>query len=138
MNGYATWIYWEEIYGRSTRFRAYWWSPDSKKIAYMRFDESKTPMFPLYSSKGQHGHIEETRYPKAGDPNPTARLGFVSPGGGATVWADFNEKDDQYFGWPQWLSGGSGLIIQWINRDNDQLKIYNVNPSGGSKKQIYE
>lgn len=138
LNGYATWIYWEEIYGRSTRFRAYWWSPDSKKIAYMRFDESKTPMFPLYSSKGQHGHIEETRYPKAGDPNPTARLGFVSPGGGATVWADFNEKDDQYFGWPQWLSGGSGLIVQWINRGNDHLKIYNVNPSGGSKKQIYE
>lgn len=138
LNGYATWIYWEEIYGRSTRFRAYWWSPDSKKIAYMRFDESKTPMFPLYSSKGQHGHIEETRYPKAGDPNPTAKLGFVSPEGSATVWADFNEKDDQYFGWPQWLSDGSGLIVQWINRGNDHLKIYNVSPGSGSKKQIYE
>ncbi len=138
LNGYATWIYWEEIYGRPTRFRAYWWSPDSKKIAYMRFDESMTPMFPLYSSIGQHGHIEETRYPKAGDPNPTARLGFVSPDGGATVWADFNEKDDQYFGWPKWLSDGSGLIIQWINRGNDHLKMYNVNPGSGSKKQIYE
>lgn len=138
LNGYATWLYWEEIYGRATRFRAYWWSPDSKKVAYMRFDESKTPMFPLYSSKGQHGHIEQTRYPKAGDPNPTARLGFVSCEGGATVWADFNEKDDQYFGWPQWLSGGSGLVVQWINRGNDHLKIYNVDPASGSKKQIYE
>lgn len=137
-NGYATWIYWEEIYGRATRFRAFWWSPDSKKIAYMRFDESKTPMYPLYSSVGQHGHLEETRYPKAGDPNPTARLGFVSPTGGATTWADFNEQDDQYFGWPKWLGNGSGLIIQWINRGNDHLKIYNVKPADGSKKQLYE
>ena len=138
LNGYATWIYWEEIYGRATRFRAFWWSPDSRKIAYMRFDESQTPMFPLYSSKGQHGHIEETRYPKAGDPNPTAKLGFVSPEGGATVWADFNEKDDQYFGWPKWMADGSGLVVQWINRGNDHLKIYNVSPGNGSKKQIYE
>jgi len=138
LNGYATWVYWEEIYGRATQFRAYWWSPDSKKIAYMRFDEGKTPMFPLYSSVGQHGHIEETRYPKAGDPNPTARLGFISPEGGQTVWADFNENEEQYFGWPKWLSDGSGLIVQWINRGNDHLVIYNVHPAQGSKKKIYE
>lgn len=138
LNGYATWVYWEEIYGRATQFRAYWWSPDSKKIAYMRFDEGKTPMFPLYSSVGQHGYIEETRYPKAGDPNPTARLGFISPEGGQTVWADFNENEDQYFGWPKWLSDGSGLIVQWINRGNDHLVIYNVHPAQGSKKKIYE
>jgi dipeptidyl-peptidase-4 len=138
LNGYATWIYWEEIYGRSTTFRAFWWSPDSRRIAYMRFDETNTPMFPLYSSMGQHGHLEETRYPKAGDPNPTAKLGFVSPDGGKTLWADFNEKEDQYFGWPKWLSDGSGLIVQWVNRGNDHLKIFNVSPTNGAKKQIYE
>lgn len=138
LNGYATWLYWEEIFGRPTRFRAYWWSPDSRKIAYMRFDESHTPMFPIYSSAGQHGRLEETRYPKAGDPNPTARLGFVSPEGGETVWADFDEKEDQYFGWPEWLSDGSGLMVQWINRGNDHLKIFNVNPAAGSRKQVYE
>lgn len=138
LNGYATWVYWEEIYGRATNYRAYWWSPDSKKIAYMRFDESNTPMFPLYSSVGQHGYLEETRYPKAGDPNPTAKLGFISPEGGETIWADFNENEDQYFGWPKWISDGSGLIVQWINRGNDHLIIYNVNPAQGKKNKIYE
>ncbi|WP_259015351.1 S9 family peptidase [Emticicia fluvialis] len=137
LNGYATWVYWEEIFGRATRFRAFWWSPDSKKLAYMRFDESKIQMFPLYNSEGQHGFIEETRYPKSGDPNPEAKIGFVSPTGGKTVWADFNEKDEQYFGWPEWLLDGSGLMVQWINRGNDNLKIYNVSPANGSKKEVY-
>lgn len=135
-NGYATWIYWEEIFGRPTQFRAFWWSPDSKKIAYMRFDESKTPMFPLFNNEGQHGSVEETRYPKSGDPNPTARIGFVAPEGGATTWADFDEHADQYFGWPKWLRDGSGLMVQWINRGNDHLILYNVSPNG-SKKEIY-
>lgn len=136
LNGFATWVYWEEIFGRSTRYRAFWWSPDSKTLAYMRFDEAKTPMFPLYSSEGQHGFIEETRYPKSGDPNPEAKLGFVSPNGGATTWADFNEKDDQYFAWPEWHPDGSGLVVQWANRGYDLLKIYLVSPNG-SKKEMY-
>ncbi len=136
-NGYATWVYWEEIFGRPTQFRAFWWSPDSRKIAYMRFDESKTPMFPLAYSQGQHGFVEETRYPKSGDPNPTARIGFISPDGGNTVWADFNEQDDQYFGWPKWRSDGAGLLVQWINRGNDHLKLYQVSPATGAKKEIY-
>ncbi|WP_337041779.1 DPP IV N-terminal domain-containing protein [Emticicia sp. 17c] len=137
LNGYATWVYWEEIFGRPTRFRAFWWSPDSKKLAYMRFDESKIQMFPLYNSEGQHGFIEETRYPKSGDPNPEVKIGFVSPEGGKTTWADFNEKEEQYFGWPEWLADGSGLMVQWINRGNDNLKLYNVSPANGSKKELY-
>ncbi len=137
LNGYATWVYWEEIFGRPTRYRAFWWSPDSKSLAYMRFDESKTPMFPLYSSEGQHGFIEETRYPKSGDPNPEAKLGFVLPSGGATTWVDFNMKEEHYLGWPEWLPDGSGLMVQWVNRGNDSLKMYNVSPKNGNKKEVY-
>lgn len=138
LNGFATWLYWEEIFGRTTAFRAFWWSPDSKKLAYMRFDETKTPMFPIYSSEGLHGFIEETRYPKAGDINPSAKLAFVDPEGMSTTWASFEDTADQYFGWPKWMPDGSGLMVQWINRGNDQLKIYNVSPKDGSKKSIYE
>ena len=137
-NGFATWLYWEEIFGRQTLFRAFWWSPNSKNLAYMRFDEAKTPMFPIYSSVGQHGFIEETRYPKAGDPNPIAKIAFVDPDGNKTTWADFEDREDQYFGWPEWTPDGSGLMVQWINRDNDNLKLYNVSPKNGSKKVIYE
>lgn len=138
LNGYATWVYWEEIFGRGTAFRAFWWSPDSKTLAFMRFDETQTPMFPIYSSAGQYGHLEETRYPKAGGSNPTARIGFTRPDAAGITWADFNEKDEQYFGWPKWTLDGSGLMVQWINRGNDHLKIFNVSPKTGSKALVYE
>lgn len=138
LNGYATWVYWEEIFGRSTRFRAFWWSPDSKTLAFMRFDETNTPMFPIYSSEGQYGFLEETRYPKAGGVNPTAKVGFTKPDTKGITWADFNETDEQYFGWPKWSLDSKGLMLQWINRGNDNLKIYAVAPADGSKKLVYE
>jgi dipeptidyl-peptidase 4 len=91
LNGYASWVYFEEIFGRPTQYRAFWWSPDSKYISFMRFDERNVPMFPIYNSDGQHGFIEETRYPKVGDPNPTVKIGWTTPTGGTITWADFNE-----------------------------------------------
>lgn len=138
LNGYASWVYWEEIFGRATRFRAFWWNPNSRQLAYMHFDESMVPMFPIYNSDGQHGFVEETRYPKSGDKNPEVKLGFVAADGGNTTWSDFNEKDDQYFGWPVWRNDGSTLLVQWINRGQDHLKIFDVNPVTGAKKIMYE
>ncbi len=137
LNGYASWVYYEEIFGRATRYRAFWWSPDSKRLAYMHFDESMVPMFPIYVSDGQHGFIEQTRYPLPGDKNPEAKIGFINPDGGATVWSDFNEKDDQYFGWPSWNSLNNTLWVYWMNRDQNNLKIYEVNAGNGSKKEIF-
>lgn len=136
LNGYASWVYWEEIFGRPTRFRAFWWSPDSKAIAYMRFDESMVPMFPIYASDGQYGYVERTRYPKAGDKNPEVKVGMVSPAGGATVWANFNEKDDQYFGWPTFNPTTSELWVSRMNRSQDSLVIYAISPNG-TKRPIY-
>lgn len=137
LNGYASWVYYEEIFGRSTRYRAFWWSPDSKKLAYMHFDESMVPMFPIYVSEGQHGYVEQTRYPKAGDKNPEVKVGVVNPDGGNTVWAAFNDKDDQYFGWPMWRPGTNQLWLPWMNRDQTNLKIYEVNTSNGQRKEVY-
>ena len=65
LNGWASWVYYEEILGRASRYRAFWWSPDSKSIAFMRFDDSKVPMFPIYEPSGEHGSVVRTRYPKA-------------------------------------------------------------------------
>lgn len=138
LNGYASWVYYEEIFGRSTRYRAFWWNPNSKQLCYMHFDESMVPMFPIYNSEGQHGFVEQTRYPKAGDKNPEVKVGFVSPDGGATTWADFNDKEDQYFGWPIWRPDGSSILVQWINRGQDDLRIYDINPANGSKKLLYQ
>ena len=45
LNGYASWVYYEEIFGRASRYCAFWWSPDSKRLGFYRFDNSSVPMF---------------------------------------------------------------------------------------------
>jgi dipeptidyl-peptidase 4 len=137
LNGHASWVYFEEILGRSSQYKAYWWSPDSKAICYMRFDDAQVPVFPIYWSEGQHGRLENERYPKAGDKNPEVKLGIVSVETGKTVWADFDEKADQYFGTPCWTPGGQ-LWAQWMPRSQDNLKIYAIDLTNGSKKEIYD
>jgi dipeptidyl-peptidase 4 len=136
LNGYASWIYYEEILGRSSHYKAFWWSPDSRHIAFMRFDDKDVPVFPIYFADGQHGYLEHERYPKAGDRNPDVKIGITSISDHKTVWADFNEKTDQYFGTPSW-SPGNDLFVQWMNRGQDTLLVYNVNKNNGSKKQVY-
>lgn len=137
-NGWASWVYYEEILGRSSNYRAFWWAPDSETLAFMRFDDTRVPMFPIYGSTGQHGYVEQTRYPKAGDPNPEVKVGFVPVEGGNVVWADFNAEDDQYFGQPYWSFDSGNLMVQWMNRDQTNLKFYQVDPESGTKKEIYD
>ena len=137
MNGYASWVYYEEILGRPSRYKAFWWSPDSKTLAYYWFDDTQVPYFPIYDSKGQYGSITETHYPKAGDKNPEVKVGFVNIESGNTVWADFNKEDDQYFGIPFWNADGTRFIIPWMPREQNNLILYTVNPADGSKTQIY-
>ena len=98
LNGYASWVYYEEIFGRPSHYRAFWWSPDSRKIGFYRFDNSCVPLFPIYSPFASYaegdadgvqyqspkitrlgigGSVSETRYPKAGQTNPQVRIGIV-------------------------------------------------------------
>lgn len=137
-NGWSSWVYYEEILGRATNYKAFWWSPNSKEIAFMRFDDSKVPMFPIYVSKGQNGYLEETRYPKAGQNNPEVKIGFVKVEGSPLVWGDFNAKADQYFGQPYWSFDSQSIMVQWMNREQNNLKFYAVNPLNGTKKEIYD
>jgi dipeptidyl-peptidase-4 len=136
-SGWAAWVYYEEIFGRPSRYRAFWWSTDSKKLGFYRFDETKVPMFPIYNSEGQHGFLERTRYPKSGDPNPEVRVGIVDIASAKITWADFNEKDDQYFGTPFWTPDGNQFLVQWMNRGQDNLVIYAVDPQTGKKSEFY-
>ena len=143
LNGYASWVYYEEIFGRPSRYKAFWWSPDSKKIAYYRFDESEVPMFPIYSPKGQDGSLRRTRYPKAGEKNPEVKIGFLdipramkarTP---KTVWADFNPSEDQYFGIPFWSADSRRFFVAREPRIQNMLDLYSVDPSKGTKSHIY-
>jgi len=137
LNGYASWVYFEEILGRPSQYKSFWWSPNSKNIAYFRSDDTEVPLFTITNADGQHGKMESLRYPKVGDKNPEVKVGMVSPDGGTTTWADFNEKDDQYFGMPYWKPDGNTLLVQWINRLQNNLIIYEVNPTTGGKKEFY-
>ena len=137
LNGFASWVYYEEILGRPSMYRAFWWSPDSRKIAFYRFDNSGVPMFPIYSPFGQDGSLNRTRYPKAGETNPEVRIGIVDLATRGTVWADFDEKEDQYFGIPFWGADSKGFFVAREPRLQHELDLYCVSPSDGSKKHIY-
>jgi len=137
LNGYASWVYYEEILGRPSQYKSFWWSPDSKRIAFMRMDESKVPLFPIVSEEGSHGYTENTRYPKVGDPNPEVKIGIVESDGSKTLWADIDAKQDQYFGMPYWKPDASALWIQWMPRSQDTLKIFEMSLENTALKEIY-
>ena len=134
LNGYASWVYMEEILGRRSQYCSFWWSPNSKQIAFFRSDDTKVPVYTITDATGQHGYVDNIRYPKVGDNNPEVKVGIVQATGGAITWADFNESDDQYFGLPYWKPDGNTLLVQWMNRKQNQLKIWEVNPLTGKKK----
>jgi dipeptidyl-peptidase 4 len=76
LNGYLDWIYEEELYGRGQN-RGYWWSPDSRYIAFLRTDESPVPKFILANDIPTDQVVEYTDYPQSGDPNPLVQLGIA-------------------------------------------------------------
>ena len=142
MNGYASWVYYEEILGRPSRYCAFWWSPDSKRLAFYHFDDTEVPMFPIYSPFGQDGKLRETHYPKVGEKNPEVKVGFVDvpeafAGRVSTVWADFDEKEDQYFGIPFWSDDSKTFYVAREPRIQNTLDLYAVSPADGAKKVLY-
>jgi len=89
LNGKADWVYEEEIFLRNGR--AYWWSPDGKQLAFMRFDDSPVKRFNIVNLAGPRGSLETYPYPKVGDPNPTVKIGVVAATGGKPAFLDLGE-----------------------------------------------
>ena len=155
MNGYASWVYYEEILGRPSRYRAFWWAPDSKKIGFYRFDNTEVPLFPIYSAHanpkaaaaqsqsprvtdlGIGGSFSETRYPKCGQENPQVKIGIVEIDGGDITWADFDPTQDQYFGIPFWSPDSQEFFIARMPRLQNTIDLYAVNAADGSKRHVY-
>ncbi len=137
LNGYASWVYYEEIFGRPSKYRAFWWSPDSSQLAFFRFDNSKVPMFPIYSPFGQDGKLSLTRYPKAGECNPPVRIGIATASGEGIIWADFPDDPEQYFGTPFWGPDSRELFVSRMPRRQSLLEVFAVSASDGSKRPVY-
>jgi dipeptidyl-peptidase-4 len=127
----------EEILGRATRHKAYWWSPNSEMIAFLHTDDSPVPKFPIFSSKGVHGKLEWEHYPKAGDPNANVKLGIVNLKNKNIVWVEEDETVDQYTAWPFWTPDSKELFYQVLNRGQDTLQILSADPNTGKSKEIY-
>lgn len=135
-NGRLDWVYMEEIYGRG-KLRAFWWAPDSKKIAYLSFDESKVPVYTLSGDHVQPIKSERTRYPKAGDPNPEVKLGVVDMMG-KTSWTE-----NPYAGKETlivqvgWTPDGK-LLASWQDRVQTWLDLRIYDAQYRSKQSLRE
>lgn len=137
-NGWASWVYYEEILERASQYAAFWWSPDSSRLAFMRFDDSPVPQFPIYHSPGQHGELELQRYPKAGDPNPYVQMGVVAVSDGKLTWMDFDPKADHYLAWPFWSADSKTLVVQWMNRGQDTIRFIACDAATGKGQPFFE
>src|SRR6202035_4211547 len=82
LNGALDWVYPEEL----DLGTAYWWSPDSKSLAYLQFGMGPEPLYPHEDLREARAIYEPQHYPQAGENNAAVRLGVVSAGGGATKW----------------------------------------------------
>ena len=123
-NGRLDWVYQEEVYGRG-HFRAFRWAPDSKKLAYLSFDETKVPVYTLSGDHSQPIKTNQTRYPKAGDPNPIATLNVVDLKGKISTTSNPYPNQETLIVQVDWTPDGK-LITAWQDRVQTwlDLRIY--------------
>lgn len=139
-NGWASWVYYEEILGRASRYAAFWWSPDATRIAYLHTDDNPVPLFNLIAledTDGVHGRMESTPYPKPGDPNPKVKMGIAELVTGKTTWVKTDETVDQYIAWPSWTPDSRNLMIQVLNRDQNDMRFILADVTTGDFREVY-
>ena len=90
-----------------------------------------------YADETQNGSLSLTRYPKAGQTNPSVRVGVAAIDSGETVWADFDYSLDQYFGTPFWSPDSRELFVPREPRRQNTLELYAVSAADGSLRQVY-
>ncbi|WP_372366333.1 S9 family peptidase [Candidatus Uabimicrobium sp. HlEnr_7] len=132
-NACLDWVYQEEIYGRGN-FKGYWWSPDSTKIAYLQLNETPVNKFTVIDHIPYRGNLEVTSYPKAGDPNPSVRLGVINIAGGTTKWVNTFKYQAQEFLIVQvgWLPDNEHVFYKLQNREQTWLD-FNIAKSATGK-----
>ena len=121
LNGTLSWLYWEEIFDRHDT--GYWWSPDSKSIAFLRTDESDVSVQHYVDVTPWTPRVLTQRYPKVGEKNPAVRVGIAAIDGGRTTWVDFTGLPYEYVVRLQWIPDGSRLAVQTLNRLQTELDL---------------
>ena len=132
LKGKLDWVYPEEL-SAST---AYWWSPDSTKIAYYEMDERPVTRYPIMDMSSVTGAMQYTRFPQAGEANPIVRVGVVPVTGGETKWMDTGSNTDVYLARVNWLPDGRRIAIQRVNRAQDRLDLLFADAGTGASRTI--
>ncbi|MCP5108315.1 MAG: prolyl oligopeptidase family serine peptidase [bacterium] len=138
LNGHASWVYYEEILGRGGRYRAFWWSPDNRQLVFMRFDQSEVPIFPIFRATGIYGDLEKQKYPKPGYPNPRVKIGIADTETGSAAWIPFEDEKEHYLAFPTWNKKSDAVYFQWLNRDQNYLKILRFDTAAKAITTVYQ
>lgn len=138
-NGRCGWVYEEEL-GLGC---AWEWSPDGRSIGFLQQDEAAVPEVLLSQYDQPHCDPLRTRYPKAGDPNPTARAGILDVETGDVRWADLSQTmeeppEERYIAHLQWAPDGGELLLQAIPRIQNRLLLLGVSRSDLDVRSIID
>ena len=136
INGSTDWVYEEEL-GFT---KAFFWSPDSKKIAYYRFDESEVPEYTLQNwNQGQLYPDNYTfKYPKAGEKNSEIQILVYHLESTNKINVDLGVEKDIYIPRISWTFDANVLSVRRMNRLQNQLDILHANASTGATKLILQ
>jgi dipeptidyl-peptidase-4 len=129
LNGTLSWVYWEEVFGRQDI--GYWWSPDSKSIAFFQTDESPVGIAYFLDHRTNYAKLIIQRHPKTGTANPTVKVGIIDIAKGKTTWVGLDPDSYEYIIRVKWLPDSTKLSAQTMNRDQDHLDLYIVDRSTG-------
>ena len=118
------------------RLTGYWWSPDDKRIAVERFDESMVGVVTRAAIGATGTKVFDQRYPVAGSANALVELFVLDPDGGNRVKVDLGEETDIYIPRVDWAPDGSVLFVQRQNREQTVLDVLRVDPATGESTVI--
>ena len=128
INGTTDWVY-EEEFSFVTGFE---WSPDGKKLAYFRFDETDVKEYNLqYWSGLLYPYDYRYKYPKAGEKNSTVSIWIYDLIAKKKVKADTGNETDMYIPRIKWTSDVGTLSIRTLNRLQNHLQLLHTNAATG-------
>jgi dipeptidyl-peptidase-4 len=131
INGTTDWVYEEEL-GLRDAFR---WSPDSKRIAYWRFDQSRIPTYSLLDDSTLYPRVLSLRYPKAGEHNSSVKFGVLDLASGQTKWLNVGADTGNYVARASWLTADS-VIVERLPRRQNELDVLVFSATTGTGRTL--